>query len=742
MKTHYSCAELASMKLPNLPWSERGFRKLVSREGWNFIESTGAGKGRGSVVIEYAPPAKILKLIESERAMIAGAKFAEAMIAARKALHEEMEASQAERIKKGIANLNAISGGGLREHEQRSLTAHCELADGWKVWFVRASKSAAAKGMKKPGRKASFAAFAQDYAAGHVPVSEAVRLAYPTISSRSIERWVTDYEKGEFGALVDKRNGDKSRDDNIFTRQAALLSATTAILIERPGIKTQQLCHLLETAAVDSETGEVLFTAPSYHQVYRFQRAWIEKNPELYLAATNPDAWKNQKMLALGSASADVVALNQRWEMDATPADWMLTDADGVRRRYTVSVCIDVWSRRIMVVMAPTPKAQTHAFCLRQAILAWGVPQEIVTDNGKDYQAEEFKRVLQALGIDHHTTGKFSPWEKPHVERGIGTLNHSILETLTNFIGHNVAERSAIEGRKSFSERLFTKNEVVEIDMSADDLHARINAWLAGSYEHNKHGGLDMSPAQRVATWTGKVHRIDDVRALDILLLRPAGNNGRRTLQKKGIQIDGAWFIAAKFGKVDVGNELDVFQTEDMGEVVCYHEGEFLCIAQCPERRNIDQKAIAAIAKETQKARVQKAKRELKRAARNVPKVDDLLDEHLRRRAAAARALTAPIENVVPYTTPALDQAKRAAVALDGVTARIPSARPAPARVPRRSDRLPAENHADWLAVGVRIAAGEEVSDEDRSFHESWPNSSQGRSVLGTKKKTASGMQA
>lgn len=735
LKTHYFCAELAAMKLHELPASVMGWSKLVKREGWPSVEVACAG-GKGGLRREYAPPARILKLIESERAMIAGAKFAEAMIAARRALHEEMETAQVERLKKGVANLNAISGGGLRDHEQRSLSAHCELADGWKVWFVKISKSAAARGMKKPGKKASFAAFAQEYAAGHVPISEAVRKTYPMFSARSIERWVTDYESGEFGALVDKRNGDKSRDHNIFTQQAALLGAVQSILIERPGIKTAQLTHLLETAAIDSETGEVLFTAPTYHQTYRFQRAWIEKNPELYLAATNPDAWKNHKMLALGSASADVLALNQRWEMDATPADWMLTDADGVRRRYTVSVCIDVWSRRMMVVMAPTPKAQTHAFCLRQAMLAWGVPREIVTDNGKDYQAEEFKRVLQALGIDHHTTGKFSPWEKPHIERGIGTLNHSILEMLPNFVGHSVAERSAIEARKSFAERLFTKNDVVEIDMSAEDLHARINAWLAGSYEHNKHGGLDMSPTERVATWTGTVHRIDDERALDILLLRPAGNSGRRTLQKKGIQIDGAWFIAAEFGKVDVGNELDVFQTADMGEVVCYHEGTFICLAQCPERRNIDQQAIAAIAKGIQAKRVQDAKRELKRATKGVPKVDELLDEHLRRRAAAARALPAPAENVIPYTTPALDEAKRAVAAKDGVTARIPSARPA--RAPRRSDRLPAENHADWQVVGGRIAAGEDVSKEDRSFHESWPNSAQGRSVLGTQKKTAS----
>ena len=206
----------------------------------------------------------------------------------------------------------------------------------------------------------------------------------------------------------------------------------------------------------------MLFEAPSYYQVYRFQKAWIAENAELYLQQTNPDAWKSRAMVAYGNASEDVLRLNQRWEMDATPADWLLLDPDCKKRRYTVSCIIDNYSRRALVVVAPTPKTQTHCFALRQALRLWGVPEQIVTDNGQDYQSDHFRRVLGALGIEHRTTAPFSGDEKPHIERFIGTLNHSILETLPNFVGHNVAERKAIESRRSFADRLAKKGEIVD----------------------------------------------------------------------------------------------------------------------------------------------------------------------------------------------------------------------------------------------------------------------------------------
>ena len=61
LKTHYSCAELAEMKLPGLPTTKRNMLEVANREGWIGQKRTGRGGG-----YEYQPPAKIMALIKEQ----------------------------------------------------------------------------------------------------------------------------------------------------------------------------------------------------------------------------------------------------------------------------------------------------------------------------------------------------------------------------------------------------------------------------------------------------------------------------------------------------------------------------------------------------------------------------------------------------------------------------------------------------------------------------------------------------
>lgn len=64
MKTHYSSAELAAMKLPGLPGSERNMRARAQAENWASRQVPGKG-GKGGMRIEYAPPKAIMELIRA-----------------------------------------------------------------------------------------------------------------------------------------------------------------------------------------------------------------------------------------------------------------------------------------------------------------------------------------------------------------------------------------------------------------------------------------------------------------------------------------------------------------------------------------------------------------------------------------------------------------------------------------------------------------------------------------------------
>jgi len=666
MKTHYSCAELAALRIAGFPTAKKNWISLVEREKWESRPRVGRGGG-----YEYLPPSSVLKKIRAQEKIfsaVANPKPEHVILARACAdiaqLRADEEAAKQSRFERGQEQLRMLVGG-LSKHEALSLSGHCEIAEGWKVWFHR---------QQPLKRTPSWPLFSRAYNLAEIPVSKAVRDAFPKVSPRSVQRWVTWYEDGNFEALVDRRNGSDKKGKNTFSAQPLLAAYAKKIMLERPGIKTEQLHELLKTAAIDQETGEVLFQAPSYTQVYRFQKAWIEENGDLYLQATNPDAFKNSVMLAFGSYSEEVTEYNQRWEMDATPADWLLLDADGKKRRYTVSVIVNVWCRRMIVVVSRTPKTETHCIALRQALLAWGVPKQIVTDNGADYQSEHFKRVLKALGIDHLTRNPFSPEEKPHVERGIGTLNHSILELLPNFAGHSVADRKAIEARRSFAERLAKKGELVDFadvmdgSCTGDTLQKSINTWLKGCYEHNEHGGLKTTPFLRASSWTGDVRRIENERSLDLLLARPAGNNGRRTLQKKGINLDGTWFIAPELASIEMGSQLDLFETEDLGKIVVYYRKNFLCIAQAPERTGVSRAEIAVKADLIQKDRLKTARKTIKAETRSLPDTGDVLARHLAERAAAANKLVQGQfgQSTTAYTSHGLEQAGRAQAAMDG----------------------------------------------------------------------------
>lgn len=66
VKTYYSCAELAEMKLDGLPTSKPGIKIRAESDGWLSREVAAKG-GRGGVKTEYQPPKAIMDLIRSSQ---------------------------------------------------------------------------------------------------------------------------------------------------------------------------------------------------------------------------------------------------------------------------------------------------------------------------------------------------------------------------------------------------------------------------------------------------------------------------------------------------------------------------------------------------------------------------------------------------------------------------------------------------------------------------------------------------
>ncbi|MCL1618370.1 DDE-type integrase/transposase/recombinase [Ralstonia pseudosolanacearum] len=709
---------------------KRAAELRASRNGW--VCEKAAVRGGYKMIFDTAMlPASVRTAVERHNHITLRADAARAIDIALARVKGQDEAAVADKRARGERNLKALTEA-MAPGVKSRLDARFGVVRCWEGWF------AAAQPMT---RSASWDAFTEAYNAGDIAVDAAVRAKLPEVSSRSMRRWVLDYERDGMAGLIDHKDGKLRKDVNVFTTQPELEKATVALLIARPHLGVQNLLDLISQAAIDPASGVHLFVVPTYHQAYRYLTAWKAKNAELLTAATNPDQWKNKYMVAFGDASADVVRLNQRWEMDATPADWMLTDEDGRERRYSASVVVDVYSRRMLVVLSPTPKTETHKFALRLALLLWGVPEEIVTDNGKDYQSHDFQETLRQLEIAHHTTAPFSPWEKPHVERGIQTMLHSNLEALSAFVGHNVAERSAIEARRTFAERLFKKDEAVQLALSGHKLQALINDWVTGQYEHRPHGGLaEKTPFEVASAYRGEIQRIQDERALDILLAQPAGK-GTYVVTKKGLTIGGANFIAGELALI-VGKDVIVRQMPDYGEIAVFLQetNAFVCIAICPERKGVSRTEIAAHARKLQRENVQ-AQRRAAKAKKVDP--DQLVESFLRSKAEAAGKLTAMPQPTVAYSTPALDAAAQAhrahsgapkASTVPGDLQQILDKRQAQPQAPQTNvhtmKETPQQRYRRWLDLNELVTNGGSIEDRQQQlFYGRYPDSSEYRAM-------------
>ena len=647
-KSHYACAELAALRLPNYPTTRQGFEDIVKREKWPFIETR--SRGRGGIRREYQPPAALAREIANHQSMILDGAAASQVKAIKAAVHHEAES---DRLHKQEVAINEILAQ-LTPAGREKFDATLDILLDWRDWCGEQRQAGTWAGKEEAKRR-----FCEAYAAGDIKVSGQVRAAIKKFSPRTLERMLAKKEKDGLSAIVDGRNiKDKPGcKQSIFELNRPLEQAFIAFLTEKPHIKNTDLFDLLNHVRVVKETGEALWPKVGYDAICNYRKAFEAKNRQALMSVTAPASYKNKCMTAYGNLSGGVTRLNQRWEFDGTPADWLFIDG-----RHTASVVIDVWSRRPMIRFSKTPRTETNKQLLRDALLAWGVPERADTDRGSDYMSKEFRLALEMLDVPHNPADAFSPWQKGHVERFIKTYVSSVLELLDNFEGRNVAEKKVINDRRTFAEQLFKKNEVVKVDMTVEEFQVLTNAWIDGTYMHTKHDGIGMTPFEKVTSWGGTDRKISNVRALDILLFKPVG---RPVVGKKGIRYDNAYFIHPELG-LHTGHPVEIFlDPNDIGRLYVHRDGEFLFVAECPERTGVSQSEIATSARAVQSKAVAEKKEEWKKARRAQPMTTaELVKDLLMHRAEKAGKL-AHIRRDEEYSTPAIVEAEKASRALD-----------------------------------------------------------------------------
>ncbi len=484
-------------------------------------------------------------------------------------------------------------------HKQFAPDAATEVAARLEILNLRDTWCEAAK---YPNQYEADIAFCKAAMAGEIPDLPLEQIAwgqYKGLSRASLCRMRQKRRKGQIGELT--RTVGHRKGTGAIDRYESLNRFILGQILTHPQQSIDQLYLKMQTIRFPE--------MPSLSTVRRWTEHWIATHQSEYLSVVNPDAWRNRHQVAFGSYSQDVHAPNQLWEIDSSPTDTMLTDG-----RSTEVAVIDVYSRRVMVKIFKTSKSEAIMTLIRLAVVAWGIPTSIKSDQGKDYCSERVTIFCADLGIELRHCQPYSPWQKPHVERLFGTLNH-VQADLPGYIGYDVAMREAIRSQHSFAANRRKP------DLGAGDkgtlTPAQFQVWLddwVAKYNSQVHGETRKTPNEAFAeldhpNWCQNVEKLNHLMACA----------GERKIGKKGIRWQSYEFYHAELS-LHEGEEVRIYNdVNDLSRLMVYGlDDVFICEAICFELRGISTYDVAreATAKQNaQKAEFKKEAAKLKREA-------------------------------------------------------------------------------------------------------------------------------
>ncbi|MEO0496296.1 MAG: DDE-type integrase/transposase/recombinase [Pseudomonadota bacterium] len=706
MKEYWTARELADEKLPLVPHSESGVIKHAATQGWdaepaNWRARDGRGGGREYHYRVLPTPAKIVFLSK----------------------HLDLASGEPET---GGEITEQISDGTESARGASERDARLVIVNG----FLRFAAH------QRLNETTLIGMFATKYNAGRFNVEGWVRDTVPTISKASLKRWKLTVQRGEAHKLAVDRSKSRKGTGVLDTANNGEVKAfALALVAHQPHLSAANVRKLCRDEFGDQITIlkkglKTVSKMPPVRTFQHFLKALKADNSIALVKLTNPDQFRSTLKLAGTGSLKHITEPNALWQIDASPVDALCLDG-----RHSLYCCVDIATRRMIMTVSRTPRASAVMSMLRKAILAWGVPDTIKTDNGSDFVARDTKRLFAAIGIEMDLSDAYSPEQKGHVERAIRTFQHEVGPLLPGFVGHSVRDRDAIESRKSFAARLGESDQdTFGVQLTGGDVQRYMDEWLEFTYQHRGHNGLNGRTPFEYASSSTTIKRTVGERALDLLLMPVAGKDGYRTATKFGIRISHHHYLNAA---VMPGQKVFVrTDPEDMGIAYLFNEdgGAFLGEAVCAELAGINPQQFVSEQKAMQAELIAEATKGIKSRMREIAKGPALIERVLRQDKADAPNVVELPKPQVEHTTPqiaAADEAMGGPQAPEERSADVlflPSMKHQP-RVAEVHKLQPAETQWDRyrraLSIAERIAGSEDISDRDRRWLDGYQSSAE-----------------
>ena len=334
---------------------------------------------------------------------------------------------------------------------------------------------------------------------------------------RQLYHWQKKYKNGGIEALIDTRGG--------YNKGACSISENAwdmfYMLYMTPQKRGIKWCY-----------DKVKLAFPDVPSVSAFKRK-VRTIPEYAILKyrTGTKAF-NDALPHMIRDKSDVMS-NDIWCSDHHRADVFVKNSTGHVIRPWITVFTDIRSTKIMsfIVREADPNTTVVKKCLRLGIEKYGVPNEIYTDNGKDYKAKELSEeyplsVMNVLGIGKVTATPYHGQAKP-VERFFRTLEERFGKMFYSYAGNDAKKRP---------EHMQKTNKVLDKDKDIPSLEFYIEKLTEyiSEYNNTAHYGEGMdgrTPNQVYSENITEIREIGDSNALRLLF----GKTVERTVQKNGI---------------------------------------------------------------------------------------------------------------------------------------------------------------------------------------------------------------
>lgn len=386
---------------------------------------------------------------------------------------------------------------------------------------------------------------------------------------KSIYRWQKEFAQKGGEALEDKRGGTSKA--NVKMIKDAILSIGTAQ-------KTSWWMEYCRRYALSKGLNFDMF-APLSADISRstFLRHASRIASEDYEVRTFLRAGRDGLNTNI-SIKRNYLKVNEEWQVDATPYDFMCLDENGKPVRYTAVGIIDVGGEMRVYDLCDSPNGYANVRLLKKALKEMGRPGYIKGDHGKDYVGKHFQGVLKRLGVQYVKAPKFTGNAKGKIERCHKELQ-DFFECLPGFLAHNVGDRVLREKQAEDKAAMLSgaKTNIKNL-MTRDQMQTMMDRWCES-----------FKVSEEIEEFS-----FDE---------RVFGRSEEKILQAEGFSINGLKFTDLEvFRYAKIGDKLETIENIDDASVYhVYKDGEYICDVVNQDVAKMSAEEVKAAQKEYEK---------------------------------------------------------------------------------------------------------------------------------------------